>query len=217
MRRPLLAVAVLALALALPSHASAHTPRSCGTIPVARFPHPSKVLVSYGPVSCAEARKVLTALEAGHGRRTSEGPESDGPIEVDHWHCGQGAGGAWCGKGEAANRGYRKYIQLIYGESHPVYAAAASARSRARHPYLTMARAERAIIRSEVQYWRSTSSHVQLQVGDCERRSRTAVRCVVNTGGVFTTVEGQPGPFQWISGEDEARLAHAHLTVRVID
>jgi hypothetical protein len=93
---------------------------------VARFPHPSKVVVIYGSVSCVEARKVMSALESGHAKTTFRGPESAGPIEADGWHCGQGAGGAWCGKGEAANRGYRKYIELLYGEARAATASALS-------------------------------------------------------------------------------------------
>jgi hypothetical protein len=132
MKRIATTLAVLAV-LAVPAGASAST-RSCGTINVARFPHPSKVLVAYGHVPCLEAIKVLSDLENGRGKdRYPEEPESDGPIEVDHWHCGQGAGGAWCGKGEAANRGWKKYIQLIYGEAHTATAGHHKAKAKKAH------------------------------------------------------------------------------------
>lgn len=84
-----------------------------------------------------------------------------------------------------------------------------AAAGHTRKRYLTIARGEHAIVRAEVHYWHSVHHTVQLRVGDCTRRSASAVRCVVEIGAVFTTIKGRPGPFQWIPA-----AAEAHLTYR---
>ena len=55
-------------------------------------------------------------------------------------------------------------------------------------PFLTIPRAEHAIIQNETAYWRG--EHVTLAVGECTRRSSAVVRCAVEITGTFFVGEG---------------------------